>query len=153
MSEQNPIISLLPELFLTEESAQRQCATVVRRLDFALPSLPLLEVVNHADAALDDLRGLAELRGVRLGNLANAVAAFVASVGRAVSAALFEPYVGYARAVDEMRRGVALGRRLRDAAVSRGDGVLAEWCTLWLGQRSPMVGRIEQQLASAGVTP
>jgi hypothetical protein len=142
--------SHLTVLFQAEDAMRRRCAAVAARLELASSALVLLEIVCHADAALDDLDGLAMARGIVLETMTSRLRTWLAAVvgwvgGLWPTAATH----GYSAVLLEMRRNVAIGSAMRRSALSAGDKRMADWCAMWTEQRTRLAHRLAATLAEA----
>lgn len=138
----------LPVLFQAEGAMRRRCAVVAARLELVSSALVLLEVACHADAALEDLDGLADARGIvlettssRLRTWAGSVTGWVGDLWPAAAVS------GYSAVLTEMRRNVALATALRRTCLATGDRRMAEWCAMWTEQRTRLAHRLAATLA------
>ena len=137
----------IERLFRAEDALRRRCAIVGARLELAASALVLLEVVCHADAALDDLDRLAESRGVvvltlssRLRVLFGTVAGWLGDLWPVSATRVYEALLA------EMQRSLALASSLRDDCAESGDDRMAAWCALWTEQRASLADRLAATL-------
>ncbi len=135
-------------LIAAEETTRRRCAVVASRLELAASALVLLEVVCHADAALDNLDNLASSRGVALATPASRLRAWLGSIAWWL-ADLWPASAlrGYGALLAEMQRTLTMGHALGEASAAAGDRRMADWCALWSGQRAVLVERLAATLA------
>ena len=141
-------------LFQAEDAMRRRCAIVASRLELVTSALVLLDVVCHANAALDDLDNLADARGIVLETASSRLRAWIAVLVHWV-ADLWPASAarGYRGLLVEMRRSLALGDSLRAVCVESGDGRMADWCALWSEQRVTLAERLAATLAAVPGAP
>jgi hypothetical protein len=144
-----PNHELLADLFRAEDSLRRRCAVVAARLEIAESALLLLEVACHADASLDDLDTLAEARGIALDTLSAKVHGWATSFTDWLSDLWpSAARLVYGEILLAMRRDIALAASLQRAAVGAGDRRVADWCTLWVEQRTGQADRLALALVT-----
>lgn len=135
-------------LFQSEDALRRRCAIVASRLELSASALVLLEVACHADAALEDLDGLAEARGVVLDTLPSLIRLWLAGVVNwAVDLWPASASHGYRALLADMRRDVFIAASLRRESLESGDRRAADWCALWTQQREGLANRLADTLA------
>jgi hypothetical protein len=139
----------LPALYQAEQAALSHCTMVAQRLELGRCSVSLLEVACHADAALEDLPMLAERRNISLTRVGLAIGRLGTSLRTFMVDVVLDTLGNYRTTLEDMRRGLDVAGRLKVAADSAGDDVLAGWCALYVAQRGPMIDRITRELAAA----
>ncbi len=141
-------------LFQAEDAMRRRCAIVASRLELVKSALVLLDVVCHANDALDDLDNLADARGIVLETMSSRLRAWVAFLVHWVGD-LWPTSAsrGYRGLLVEMRRSLAIGDSLRAVCVESGDARMADWCALWTEQRVMLAERLAATLADTPRAP
>jgi hypothetical protein len=138
----------LAVFFQAEDALRRRCAMVASRLELSASALVLLEVVCHADAALDDLALLAESQGLVLDTFPTHLRVWAAgAIQWATDLWPSSATRGYRALLVEMRRHVPMATSLRRASLESGDRRMADWCAIWTEQREGLADRLAVSLA------
>lgn len=143
----------LAVFFQAEDALRRRCAMVASRLELSASALVLLEVVCHADAALDDLVLLAEARGVVLDTLPIHLRVWAAGARQwAMDLWPSAATRGYRALLLDIRRHVPIATSLRRLSLESGDRRTADWCAIWTEQRESLADRLAVSLVHDQLT-
>ncbi len=144
----------LARLYEAEAALRWRAARVGGRLELPSSAMWLLQLASHADAALDDLAGLAEAGDTGWPRSSSSARAWARGAAAWLGDLLPSDAAGVYRSIAaDVRRDIDLASDLRSSAIARGDLRLAGWCALWIEQRSHLADGLARSLAEGAAAP
>jgi hypothetical protein len=137
---------LVSQLFELEAVIHREAFRRAERAEIrGARALDLRVLVVQASQSLDDLRALADRRGVSLVSFATVWRDTIHCVRGGILDHVLAPRpsdLELGVVIGALRRGIGIARHLEDAATDEGDPVLAAFCRRWLASREPLVASL-----------
>lgn len=145
--EQTLLCNLIPELFQTEKSAIKHPRREARRLGDCPPAQALLAVSAHAEAVMRELPALCKRCELPVSRAGQALGALFSGTRELITDRLMDRERSYRGTLLGMRHGIDVVLVVKHASQRSGFTELASFCDRWLGERIPLVKRVEDELA------
>jgi hypothetical protein len=148
------LVSLMRELFQTEESAVSHPRVEAERLgESTPPARAMLAVAAHAEEVLAELPRLARDHDLPVSAGGMAVGKAFSSTRDAFVDMLLTAEKSYRGTILGMRHGVDLVELMRYLAQEESDLEIEAWCSEWLARRRPLVEATARELSWFAANP
>lgn len=148
---QNPhhelLRNLTHELLQTETSASRHSRREASRLpEGSPPALALIAVAEHADKALETVKGVCDRNDLPNGGFGAALGEAFSLVRDRIADHMLEGERSYRATLLGMRHGTDVVRMFGLVAEQGGFAEAASWSRHWLTERLPLIQHVEREL-------
>lgn len=148
------LVSLMRELFQTEESAVSHPRVEAERLgESSPPGRAMLAVAAHAEEVLAELPKLARDHDLPVSPGGMAVGKAFSITRDAFADLLLTSEKSYRGTILGMRHGVDLVELMRYLAQEERDVEIEAWCSEWIARRRPLVEAVARELSWFAANP
>jgi len=135
--------SLMRELFQSERSAMKHPRRQADRLGGGPPAQALQAVSEHAARSYGDLCAMASAGDLASSRGGRVIGSLLSTARHVVLDRAVDAERSYRATLLGLRHGVDVVKLVRKVADASGRVELAGFCTRWLGEREPLVERVE----------